>query len=221
MHTRNLEIDQLTGEIRCDGAGEIVTVRRERANGFPRNDVETSTAPAAAGLVYLHVAFEHGLTGNHLAEKRHVAFHEQVQAVHGPVSSWNDWLDPDQPDGLGEKGVVLDCDKLTVTEFAPVAGDAPASDKPIEFEAEGNARVESRSFTALAARLTYALAKDMLVLEGDGRSDAEIWRQSQGTGPGAHTAARKITYLRSRDHIVLNDWEGGELTNIIPRQKGE
>jgi hypothetical protein len=120
--------------------------------------------------------------------------------------------------------MMLQCDDLKVTEFAPVAGAEPvasgnaASDKPIEIEATGNTVIESREFTARAARLTYALAKDVLVLEGDGRSEAEIWRRAQGAGPGARSAARKLTYLRSRDHILLDDWQGLDLSNISPRK---
>lgn len=230
LNTRNLTIDQWTGDVRADGAGDVLTVRREKGQpqggqtlggglALARLAPGGGDRPAAdRPLTYLRIQFEDGLTGNHLPEKRHIAFHQRVQAVHGPVSDWRQRLNPDDADGLGEKGVVLTCDELTVTEFSPSVGTATSADRPIEIEAAGDAVVESQSFTARAARLSYSLAKEMLVLEGDGRSDAEIWRRTRGGGPGIHTAARKMTYLRGRDHVLLDAWEGGEITGLVPQK---
>ena len=52
-----------------------------------------------------------------------------------------------------------------------------AGHNPMELEALSNTLVEGSTFTARAHRLTYAEEKDLLVLEGDGRTDAQLFRQ--------------------------------------------
>ena len=61
-------------------------------------------------------------------------------------------------------------------------------------EALGNTVVEGTTFTARGNRITYAEAKDLLILEGDGRNDAELFRQLQPGAPRDHHAAQEILY---------------------------
>ena len=56
--------------------------------------------------------------------------------------------------------------------------------RAVELEALGNAVVENITFTARGNRITYAEAKDLLILEGNGRSDAELLQQLQRRRPG-------------------------------------
>ena len=69
--------------------------------------------------------------------------------------------------------------------------------KGIELEAVGNTYIESEAYIALAHRLTFSQAKEMLVLEG-GRQDARLWLD-KNRSPNPNAAARRITYqLRTR-----------------------
>ncbi len=42
--------------------------------------------------------------------------------------------------------------------------------------------------------MTYAQAKDLIVLEGTGRIDAQLWRQVQVGSPTSHASARRILF---------------------------
>jgi len=63
-----------------------------------------------------------------------------------------------------------------------------------ELVALGNAVAENVTFRALGNRITFDEAKDLLILEGDGLSDAELWRQLQVGLPASKVAAKKIWY---------------------------
>ena len=61
---------------------------------------------------------------------------------------------------------------------------------------------EGTNFTARSARLTYTQAKDLLILEGDGRSDAELFKQEGGQGTAASRfAAQKILYFLKTNQV--------------------
>ena len=75
-------------------------------------------------------------------------------------------LDPDDE--------LMNCDQLTLRQGAIVQQPGQPDRRPMEMESVGNVSVEGATFRALANRMTYAEAKDLLVLEGDGRNDAEF-----------------------------------------------
>ena len=68
---------------------------------------------------------------------------------------------------------------MTLRQGAIVQQPGQPDHRPMEMEAIGNVSVEGATFQALANRMTYAEAKDLLVLEGDGRDDAELYRQER------------------------------------------
>jgi hypothetical protein len=85
---------------------------------------------------------------------------------------------------------VLHSEELAVNDMSTPNSNARA----MEFVATGNAVVEGGAFTARASRISYSEAKDLLIMEGDGRTDAELFRQ-QGAGRTTEKAtARKIFY---------------------------
>ena len=52
----------------------------------------------------------------------------------------------------------------------------------MEFQARDNVSAEGETFSVRFARLSYSQAKDQLIFEGDGRSDAELYKQEQVGG---------------------------------------
>ncbi len=209
----DLMVNQVTGVIESHGAGWLSTVRPGNAPAAPSGGFlgasapPASTAPATgqadrSKLTYLGVQFERGINGN--LHRRELTFSDQVKAVYGPVKDWSDKLDAEDPETLGPQGVLLNCEQLTVRETNPSAN--PTQERgPMELEAIGNTLVEGMAFTARAHRLAYAEAKDLLVLEGDGRTDAQLYRQAH---PGAATtkaAARKIMYWRGTNRVEVDD----------------
>src|SRR5205823_2221138 len=140
-------------------------------------------------LNYLNVQFQGALSGN--VNNHEITVHDRVRTVYGPVQSWQDQLNPDNADNLGPGGVRMTCDQLTVRQTNDRPTAANPGRHPMELEAVGSTVVEGESFTALANRLTYAEAKDLLVLEGDGRNDAQLFRQDRPGAPSSKAAARR------------------------------
>jgi hypothetical protein len=101
-----------------------------------------------------------------------------VKTIYGPVTNWERTLAMDPPEGLGEGQFLMTSDRLALASVAPAAGEG---DSEVELVASGNATIEGSAFVARGARVSYAQAKRMMILEGDGRTDAELWIQGSTT----------------------------------------
>ena len=218
LEATDMALDLVTGAATASGPGEVRSVRRGAAplpldrseppragaqagahagagSGSDPNSSSLEPPPEppqdSSGLSYLGVRFQRGAAGNF--RQRRLTFEGQVSAVFGPVAAWDERLSPDRPETLGPRGAVLRCDQLAVAQM-PVPGTRNLS---LELEALGNILVEGQHYTARAYRMTYAEAKDLLILEGDGRNDAQLFRQAYPGGPVSATAARRIQYWPS------------------------
>jgi hypothetical protein len=190
-------LNQETSEIQGTGPGWIKTVRRGNAlagaNVLGANVVDA--APDNDQLSYLRVEFQRQITGN--LRVRRIAFNDRVRALYGAVPSWDHELNPD-PRSLAPGQVSLRCSQLSVLQMLR-RGQQRA---PFEFQALGHTVVEGPDFTATAHRLSYDQGKDQLVLEGDGRTDAQIKRFQPGKG-SQETSARKIQYWPKSKRIEV------------------
>jgi hypothetical protein len=65
--------------------------------------------------------------------------------------------------------------------------------------------VEGKTFTARGHRVTYSEAKDLLVLEGDGRTDAQLFQQARPGASTSQTAARKIMFWPKTRRVQIDD----------------
>jgi hypothetical protein len=212
LAVRVLSIDRKSGDLRGQGPGFLTTTREGATEGIPaatpfespiRLDDERLAAKNRTGLNYLRVDFREEMAGN--LNHRRVEFLEHVQAVYGPVPHWEAVLDPASRSSLGPKGVLLTADRLAVADAA-LNSRSPAAP---EMEATGNTRVEGSEFTARAERLTFVHAKNQLILEGDGRNDAEIRHYQKNN----FTSARRIVFQRDTNSIQVDD---ARVLNIGP-----
>jgi hypothetical protein len=149
-------------------------------------------------LIYLLVRFRGSISGNY--KSRQTTFHDRVRAVYGPVGNWEASLDPDRPESLDAQAVAMNCDQLSIVEMPAPVGNRRA----IELAAQGNAVAENRTFTARSARMTYDEGKGLLILEGDGRGDAELFRQLYVGGPRDQLSGRKIYYWPRDGHASID-----------------
>lgn len=213
MQTRDLSIHQVTGAVTGTGPGWLEQVGRGNPDGVSLPGQPPATAGGASAddnqLNYLKVTFQDGMTGN--MHRRQMIFSDDVEAVYGPVENWNQTLDPDRPHQLGERGIVMNCRELTVTQMPPTAPDAKPA---IEMRTEGNTLVEGQTFTAQATRMTYTDAKQLLVLEGEDRTHAELWRQPKVGGRTSKLVARKILYWRDSNRVEINGARELDITQI-------
>ncbi len=217
MQLAGLTVNLQTGAVSGLGPGVIRSTRF--GDGLAQlagaqNGAATSTVPShGAGnkLHFLRVDFAKGLDG--FIYTREMTFHEQVRTVYGPVDAWEQELDASRPETLPTDAMTLSCDDLRINEdpvAARLAASGPNADSrplgPVQLKAMGNVRIDGQSpaqgaFSAQAATASYEQAKDVFILEGDGRVPATLWRGGQ-TGPPP--AARKITYQRSTGHITVD-----------------
>ena len=76
-------------------------------------------------------------------------------------------------------------------------------DRAMELEASGNVVVKGSTFTARAPRMSYTDAKQLLTLEGDGRTGAELFHQKQIGAAFSEVSAHKISYLLSTREVLF------------------
>jgi lipopolysaccharide export system protein LptA len=202
----DLAVDLATGDLTGAGPGWFRSIRQGSSQGLEgRLGNLASRQPAGRpspddpSLTYISVDFQRSLTGN--LRRREMAFANAVKTVYGSVDSWDAVLDPDKPERLGPRGAVLTCDQLAVAEM-PTAN---RTQRATELVASGNTLVEAAAYTARASRISYADLKGLLILEGDGRSDAELFRQERVGAEMSRFAARKIYYWPATNRLSIDD----------------
>jgi hypothetical protein len=211
LFVRDLVIDRTTGNVTGTGPGRLASTRFGQPPGMslptgpqtPGAVPPPAAAPATAQpdeLTYLGVDFQRGMRGN--INRRVMEFHQRVEAIWGPVAKWGDTLDPHAASGLPPRVVTISSDVLGVGQAPPAPGQKRSS---IEMAAGGNVLVEGESFTARSARLTWSEAKDLLVFEGDGRSDAQLYRQAKVGAATSSASAGKILYWRAINRVDVDD----------------
>ena len=209
LFVRDLVIDRTTGDVVGTGPGRLTSTRFGQAPGMAMPTAQgpgAAAAPTAASpprpdeLTYLGVDFQRGLRGN--INRRVMEFHQRVQAIWGPVTRWGESLDPHAAGGLPPRAVTISSDVLGVGQAPPAPGQRRST---IELAAGGNVLVEGDSFTARSARLTWSEAKDLLVFEGDGRSDAQLYRQAKVGAATSSASAGKILYWRAINRVDVDD----------------
>jgi hypothetical protein len=172
-------------------------------------------------LIYLDVKFQRELTGNLV--QRQMVFHEQVRCTYVPVDSWDAKFDDDSPEAIGPHGVTLRCDRLAATQLT-VPG---TRERAWGLEATGNTRAEGQTiigqgtrvtYDAQAARMTYDQTKGLLVLEGNGWSDATICLDEQGQQRRTQRS-RRIEYSPATNRLRLEGFHSLEIPNLPGGQK--
>ena len=200
----------LTGALWAGGPGWLVSVRRApptccraaarppraaRPTGLPpRGPRAPPPRPAATSFPAMHVRYQGYITGYVAGELHHheVTFHDQVRGAYAPVDSWTATIDTNSPETLGPDGAVLHCDQLSAVNMTPPHS-KDAAQRDMEFVATGNAVAEGAGdlFTARAARITYDQKKQLAILEGDGRTDADSIGSRRPAAPSRRRRPRK------------------------------
>ncbi len=210
LFVRALFFDRLTGDVRGTGPGRLTSTRRGEGGlpmgtpGLPGQELRQPPAilksSESPGVTFLGVDFQRGFTGN--MNQRQMEFQQRVETIWGPVDTWDASLDLHDPGGLAEKAIAVTSDTLGIGQAPSVPG---VPGRSVELSAGGNVLVEGDSFTARSARLSFSEMKDLLVFEGDGRSDAQLFRQDRVGGPTSSASAGKILYWRKYNRVEVKD----------------
>jgi hypothetical protein len=220
LYVRDLVIDRTTGNVAGTGPGRLENVRLGQAPGFEApagitGQPQPPLQPRPDELTYLAVDFQKGLQGN--IGQRVLEFQQRVEAIFGPVASWDETLSPHDARGLPARTVRISTDVLGVGQTPPVPGQRRGS---MEMYATGNVLVEGDTFTGRSARLSWSEAKDLIVFEGDGRSDAQLYRQERVGAPMSNASAGKIFYWRGLDRVDIHDARYLDLDQINANAAG-
>lgn len=210
LHARNLSYDHVSGGFKADGPGYVSSVRRGAGVGAsltsplgrPTNSRPTSNSESANknGLTYLRVDFDGAITGNLF--NRDLTFDRRVQAVYSPVEAWEDVIDPNVKGALGEEGLALQAEEMSIFQV----GDPNAKgEAAFEFEARGNVMIEGSRFLAYGARTSYAPAKRLVLLQGSPRKDCEIQKLNErGVVEFKQTAGQMLYRTDTREVQIKN-----------------
>ena len=200
--------------LRCgqvDSFRDLLTVRKDAPGLMPMSP-DAPQKPKDDKLTYICVKFEGGINGK--LDTHEIRFERQVDTTYGQVKDWKDRLFATKTEDLGPTGAHMTSDALTVTEMS-----LSKAQKWVELEATGNVIVDGTSFTARAARIGYTSDKDQLVLEGDGRNDAEFWHQAAPGSQHSYTAAGKIRFQRKTNTLEVDDGKSLTLGSLPPSNK--
>ena len=211
LEVSNLSLQGATGALRADGPGWLSSVRYNRDPLQPERAGSVETSPSAE-LLYLDVRFAREMTGN--LDYREITFKQQVQAVYGPVAQWGDQVSAEQIVSRARPGGVLHSDQLTVADVADKHSPG------VEMLARGNIRVEGQEksgfFTATGHALKYAHHKDLLILEGTGRTFAVLTRQQRIGAEPQTTRLERIVYQPRTNLLNLEGVQSVELNSALP-----
>jgi hypothetical protein len=208
MHAHEMSLHRGTGQVKIIGPGWLTSVRRgaPRAGFGPAAMPPPGAQPPTANeLTYLKVDYQRQAAGD--LHRRELTFTDNVVSTYGPVPNWDSAIDPDRPEGLGPRDYQLKCNELTVID-ASYSG-LPSSERGnLELVANDNTYIDGQKFRAWAHRLTFTQAKDLIVLEGNGRSDARLWHEPRPGAPHTETAARHIQFSPSTQQLQATGIRG-------------
>ncbi len=208
-HVNRLAYDYASGDVVGDGPGFVETVRLRKNQG--------GRGPLGSGpLIYLRVEFQRQFAAN--LTRRQADFTNRVFATFGPVSDWNQRVDAPNATQLQNGQLVMSCEQLSIFQVRAGNGAATNQNDAVELTAEGNTTIEGQQFKAEAHRLSYDQSKDLLVMEGSGRSDVHLVRQSAPGGPKQETSAAKVRYSPSANTVQVN---GMKMLNLGSLPNGQ
>jgi hypothetical protein len=183
-----------SGDVTATGPGEILQWKpggsgNGQTSGLtsPLARAEATGSAGRSGLDYMHCKFDGDLMAN--TNRTEVRINERVRALYGVVPNWETQLDPDA-DRVPAESTRISCEQVQIVQWTPRGSELPTT----EVLATRNARIVGSNFEATAERLSYNERSDLLVMEGDGRQDANLWFQQKPGAQRDHLVAGKILY---------------------------
>ncbi len=197
---RSLRVNRPTGVIAAEGPGFMRTTRKGAmsvTNSTAAIPVSSRNAPE--GLTYVRVDFPTRADGN--INTREMTFGNSVETIFGPVTSWEGIVTVEDLDRLGpdQRPLVQQCGYLRSQQLSVAQLKLPNGANSLELDASGNATFEgfnfqNESFVAKGDHIKYAQEKELVILQGDGRNDAQLIRWNRGGVDGERATSRKIDF---------------------------
>ena len=196
-------IQQTTGRAEGRGPGFVKMWRRGRGKRAALAPSVTGKANQGAstestGWEYTRIDFANEMIGHQ--DARSMKFLGQVQVVYGPV---NEPLEIVDLESLPKDGGAIYCDLLDFTQRQfETAG---RKDETIELLAQGNARLEGKSFFAQAYEISFDETKGLYTLRSQGDQQAMLWRQDRPGGKRIPVVAKTFRFIPSQNYVDFNN----------------
>ena len=200
MQVLGLTVNHQTGDLHGSGPGWLRGIHHGK-DLAPTTGGPALVPGSASGLNFIRVDFQREIVGN--LQQQRIEFLNGTKTLYGPVETWDDALDQEQI-ALPPGTIHLTCDRLAVTQFGE-GGDAA------QLEAVGNAHIQGDAFNATGGRVSYVRLKDQLILEGDGRNDAQVEYQTQPGASPSHFTAGKMMYWPKSGLVKVMDVKQSEI----------
>jgi hypothetical protein len=199
LHKRRISLEEIAvPELVYDCASNSVIgkgpgwLRSQHQSRGGLGALASSSAPSpgspqnpAAQLQGMHLKFRDTLEAR-LTDKQ-LSFIGKVEVGTGPIANLEQVINLDAMRTLQPEQTVLNGDLLRIYDVTDIAGRSHGStlaEGAWEFEAMGNVTFEGKrstgDFAGKAYRITYAQAKELLIIKGDARVPADLQLQTQG-----------------------------------------
>lgn len=204
MQAAQVTLNQKSGETVAVGPGELALWRPgrgKRAALAPRATAQANRPleTEATNWEFTRVTFAGKTIGN--IHERKSTFHDRVHIVYGPVSTPLTTIDPDN---LPRDGGWMQCNSLTVLQLQ----DAETKKAHVELRAEGNAKLEGRSFFAQADSISFDESKELYTLRAKGSREVTIWRRATPGGDDDVVSAKSIWFIPSQNKLISDKTTG-------------
>ncbi len=226
LEMQSLQVNQITGEIRGNGPGKIDSIHPAKGAGaFIAVPGGEPAAPAAPRLMneevklrHLHVDFVRGVGGN--LHSKTVQVIGNVEAVYGPVDSWDQRLAMSPGSDPGPDTIWVTCDELGVTQ-SPMALVNGANTRQVELNAVGRVVIEGQDkagkmFNATGGSATYDQSKGLFILEGSDTAPATIRQQNYLGAPMSPQSAKRLEYNQNTGVINVQGLHQGSFNQTGP-----
>ena len=204
-HVAQLTLNLKTGLTEAVGPGTVKQWRPgrgKRAALAPRA-VAQANRPLESEVAtweFTRVTFFGAMKGN--LNARETTFSDRVRIVYGPVSRPLDEIDPDVY--LPKDGGEMECNTLTIEQLQ----DTGSAKKYIGLTAEGNAKLEGRSFYAQADSISFDESKELYTLRSKGSRQVTIHRQTTPGGEYGSASAKSMQFIPSQNLLKSDQTTG-------------
>jgi len=214
VQATELNLHRPSGQMTALGPGWVKSVRLNTgkpiipgAPPVPQTQA-AQPAPGSDQLTFIGVDFQGTLSGN--MGHHEMVFETAVRTMYGPVQHWEGTLNPDKQQEWSPQAMLMTSDRLSIVQTPGATPEA----RNYEMEATGATVVEGATYTARAQRITYSQAKALLVIEGSGRTDADLSYQAKPGGAMSKVNARKIMYWPDMQRVEVDDARFLDLNNL-------
>lgn len=155
-------------------------------------------------LYFMELRFHNGLQGNF--KLRQGVAQGDIRCILKPVSTFNEKVDTMNDRAVLSDGSILKCNRMEISETV-VPGDTKTG---LELTTSGSTQIFGDIYTVRSDKAKFNQLKDLVIIEGDGRTDAELHRQEYPGAPTDTWTAQRIEYNLKTKQVTSSGTRSGD-----------